>query len=179
MPHVYHISYEPLRDLPILPAQSKSLLPLKGVFSRHIAAQMSVTGYESQYLPAVNETGLIDSSLYDKPDDVDGKWSSNLKESLKKYLLLFGFQRIDKIRKVSENLACVPIEQFNFYLNSFIKMMHDNLPAEFDIELKPFLSRKINFDMPSITEKTQDTTKNKEETINEELKFWGGDKILH
>jgi hypothetical protein len=96
-----------------------------------------------------------------------------MKESLKKYLMLFGFQRVDKMRKCSDNLTLVPLEQLNFYLNSFIKMLYDNLPSEFEHELKGFLVRKISND------KHEEMTPDKKaEALKEELKFWGGDKIL-
>ena len=111
-------------------------------------------------------------------DNELNKWPTHMKEPLKKYLMLFGFQRVDKMRKVSDNLGLVALDQLSFYLNSFVRMLHDNLPAEFDQELKSFLTKKVNFNMASIHKQEGDITMKKENEINHELKFWGGEKIL-
>lgn len=66
--------------------------------------------------------------------------------------MLFGFQRTDKMRKVSENLALVQSDAMTFHLNSFVRMLHDNMPSDFEHELKPFLARKVNFNMGFVTE---------------------------
>lgn len=57
-------------------------------------------------------------------------------------------------------------------------MLHDNLPADFEQELKQFLVRKINFNMASIQKQEGEISMKKEDEVNHELKFWGGEKIL-
>jgi hypothetical protein len=115
----------------------------------------------------------------EKPEDSElSKWPTHMKESLKKYLMLFGFQRLDKMRKMSEHLVLVPMEQLSFFLNSFVRMLHDNLPADFEQELKQFLVRKVNFNMATIQKQEGEIGLKKEDDINHELKFWGGEKIL-
>ena len=67
--------------------------------------------------------------------------------------MLFGCARLKKIRKMSEGLATIGIDILERYSNSFVTMLHDNLPKEFEQELKGFLSRKINYEVGTVNDK--------------------------
>lgn len=62
-------------------------------------------------------------------------------------MFLYGFGRLDKIRKVSDVLSRQSLDQLQAYANSFIKMIYENLPSEYENELKKFLAVKINYDL--------------------------------
>ena len=126
-------------------------------FTRHMNALISPVGYEDDYANcdktqvgqdfiSTNGPGgteFVDTTM----GEANGFWSSNLKESLKKYLFLYGFDRLEKIRKVSDALGRQTIEQVQAYANSFIKVIYENLGNEYENELKKFLAVKINYDI--------------------------------
>ena len=62
-------------------------------------------------------------------------------------MFLFGFDRLEKIRKVSDTLSRQPLEQVQAYANSFIKVIYENLPKEYENELRKFLAVKINYNL--------------------------------
>ena len=149
-------------------------------------------GYEDEYIShekaqvSGDFTTNVNSEFVDTSES--GLWSSNLKECLKKYLFLFGFGRINKLRKVSDALSRQSIEQVQAYANSFIKMIYENLPPEYENELKKFLAVKINYNisinmMNSTKGALMNAADNNPEDSNTveagaDLKFWGGEKIL-
>lgn len=96
-------------------------------------------------------------------------WTIQHKEALKRYLLLFGFSRWTKIRKVSDILSKVPFESLKFYALSFIKMLLENLPRDSEQDLRNFLIYKLN-SCPLSNEE-------QEGVCSSDIKNWGGDKI--
>lgn len=51
------------------------------------------------------------------------------------------------MRQVSDTISRQPLEQVQAYANSFIKVIYENLPDEYENELKKFLAVKINYNM--------------------------------
>ena len=100
------------------PAGDESIRPLNQSFSQHLKCLMSPVGYEDDFVTSekavasgdfMAATGSGSSEFVDTSSET-GLWSSNLKETLKKYLFLFGFGRLGKLRKVSDVLSRQPLE---------------------------------------------------------------------
>ena len=74
---------------------------------------ISPVGFEDDFKNFDKSMASGDFSAAGAPGSTDfvdinsetGLWSTNLKETLKKYIFLFGFGRLDKIRKVSDVLS--------------------------------------------------------------------------
>ena len=80
---------------------------------------------------------------------------------------------------MSEALQRQPYEQLKAYTNSLLRMMYDHLPKEYDVELKQFLSTKIDFDLNLQLDSGLGSSNNPEKDDSDNnLKFWGGDRIL-
>lgn len=89
--------------------KTKAKFPQERYFTRHIADLISPVGYEDEYIShekaqaSADFTSNVNSEFVDTTAET-GLWSQMLKETIKKYLFLFGFGRINKIRKASDAL---------------------------------------------------------------------------
>ena len=70
-------------------------------------------------------------------------------------------------------------------------MIYENLPKEYELELKNFLARKINYDMSILSLSSTksalasseygnnpEESNHRDEASEADLKFWGGEKII-
>ncbi len=72
------------------------------------------------------------------------KWTNHEKECLRKYLLIYGYNRLKIIKHNSRGvLSEIPEIELKIYSNAFIKIIIEYLPAE-KVELKKFLINLIN-----------------------------------
>ena len=131
MPHLFHVTLASVADIRV-PKERKALsfkslhfavrrkrrdrrfYPQYGYFSKHLDAVMSPNGYEDDYINIGHAAAPNDFMNHSDRPTTDfiidtstesGNWTPILKETLKKYLFLFGFDRLEKIRRVSDALS--------------------------------------------------------------------------